>query len=100
MILDSSLPISATTSAGSSVVSTWMKSSSSWSSSATVPGMNEIEFMRSATSLRVCTSTRTATIELEPGDRVVVSPIQVVVEGMRVRPIDDRTVAASEARPS
>ena len=38
--------------------------------------------------------------ELEPGDRVVVSPIQVVVEGMRVRPIDDRPVAASEARPS
>jgi len=31
--------------------------------------------------------------DLSPGDRVVVSPMQVVVEGMRVRPIDDRPIA-------
>ena len=37
---------------------------------------------------------------LDEGERICVSPIQVVVEGMRVRPIDDRPIAASEARPS
>jgi RND family efflux transporter MFP subunit len=31
--------------------------------------------------------------DLDAGDRVVVSPIQVVVEGMRVRPIDDSPIA-------
>lgn len=38
--------------------------------------------------------------DLSPGDRVVVSPMQVVVEGMRVQPIDDRPIAHGGAARS
>lgn len=38
--------------------------------------------------------------QLDPGDRVVVSPIQVVVDGMKVRPIADQPIGQGEATRS